>query len=760
MGVQATSTCALGGLLPRVVGTWTSSTEAWDTGRVAIDTPSGEEVTSLRALRVLCARSLVAVALLFTSPVNAEPGSSWIALGDEGADGWVVSDVLEHPEFVRIEFRRAGERTSVEVTATAEPSGQALVQPGPGSQPPAVLVSWVRTRWESRPVEVEVAPVTPNWEPGGTVERAPPPLHRIFGILGLICLLTLFHSRKRLTRPTWREVAISVFAFAATLAAFSVFAGELALFRDPIRDIGLARDCNAGLCGSGARAGFASLSQGTLWPRLVGALIAVGVPLESFPLSVNVLHAITVACIAFVVVRETGSPLVSGLLSAAAVALLFRCDAAGYFWNPTLVPIASVAAAVALRGALRSGRWPDYAFAGVALWIVAEAHVIGFVLVPVLLVVAVARAENPIRSALAVLLIPSVLFALVSPNAAQINADAAGGLGVLVPVAAIAVGLAARRFGPGMADKRTLLGVGLIFVVAVVASAVLFGEPRWRYLGPGLGFVLFGIADAGRVGIAKGAVVAAFSLAVSIPLIGASSGPSLSTAHADLLRTLGVRASYSELLWTLHSDVELGVPMAVDATFPLRDEGADHGAVSVVWLEIRPEGEGWEWFGSGDGGFALRGYAPWVVRPGVRACESTGECQRYLPDERSVASRYTHRSPRLSPPNVRPLNPSRFVFPIEVPEPHLGQTRELLLLPTRGDCHVEILDVTGLAYRGTLPATRVTLEAVERSGELVVAVHGECGETYQGTAPTWIEAPTIPPQIETAFAPARRPPER
>lgn len=673
--------------------------------------------------------------LLLVGPASEASAAGWLEEGVSSPDGWVATEFLEHAEFIRITFESGGNSTSVEVTV--RDGTDAVIQPGPGASPPPALIQWVTEAWESRPEAEEGAPAGLLT----TTPRSP-----VWIALIAIALLTVVRSRPPNEWPKQRSLVVggtvAVFAF----GYLSVFLPDVPLIGDTCRDLQLARDCLLGLCGAGARAGFGELQQGTLWLRFLGTLLTLGVSVASIPAVINALHALT-AGVAALLFAERGGWLAGLGAGLGTIVCLFHSEALGYLWNPTVIPFASLVAAVATLKAFRSRDWRDFVLVGVTVWLVAEAHVIGWVLLPAAAALAGAQAKRAIPSGAGLIASAVLCHLAVSPDAASTNLAIAGAELVGLTVVAFAAGFAMRRFEL-VTEDRAMLAVGVGFALAIPAALILFGEIRLRYAAPGFGFLLFGLRayvapKAAR--LLPAVALVAFGLAPP----SNSDSPLIMASETEVLQQLASCGEYDECVWSLHASPRFPFVRMLDAT-GVGSEYSPAPALTFVPLVSAIEGPDWSWVPAASGGFAVRGYEPWVHRRDADACSMAGECVRLRPSP--LPGMHYMRTGAVMPLRNGYGTPSRFEFPIRVPAHEMGESREIVLwAPLDESCRVEIIEVKGLEYQGTLPSHAVSLTASSSSGELVVEIGEACAHDYVMTPPTWVEAPRVPAAVRESI---------
>ena len=155
----------------------TISRATWKTSIRVASSAIPDKIPAMRWMGLL-------LVLLASAPAAADP---W-AVGDEIHD-WVVEEVVNHPEYVRLVFSQGSETTSVEITRNQEGPGpwateSARIQAAPGHSPPVPLLRAVL----EATLAIEEAGVAPLPDPFPPPPQRPPwPWGRSFLVLaGLV----------------------------------------------------------------------------------------------------------------------------------------------------------------------------------------------------------------------------------------------------------------------------------------------------------------------------------------------------------------------------------------------------------------------------------------------------------------------------------------------------------------------------------------------------------------------------------------------
>jgi hypothetical protein len=450
--------------------------------------------------------------------------------------------------------------------------------------------------------------------------------------------------------------------------------------------------------------------------------------------------------VAAVAYRRGGAAAGAGI-GLLATGCLFYFAAAGRLWNPTLVPSVSLLAAGLLLAALRSKNWRDFLFVGAASWLLGEAHIVGFALVPAALATAIARSDRPTVAALAAVLGGLVPYWLLSPGAAAGNLEVIGATPIVaVFIAAIGAGLVLRtRSLQKLSPTHFLALIAGAFALLAPAAWLIFDELQPRYTGPGVWFALLAgaLSISGRWPSGVAAVLAILLIKMTQP----TSSHGLTTGDSEVVEELAEYGAYADLLWSLHAATDYRVAVAVGVLEPDANVENSAAGVTALWVNEAPGAE-WRWIPAAEGGFAIRAYVPWVLREGYDACRYTGECETYEPTPAANHLRVSWRTGRLN--SGESVDGQRFRFPISVPTEQLDQSREIVLIQPSGDlCQLRISEVLGLPYE-RLDSDAVRIDGIAASGTLEIEASGECEGRFEGVPPTWVEAPELTTQIRTA----------
>ena len=706
----------------------------------------------------------------FSSDEAYSQAPSAFEVGVEVDGDWIIEEVIRHPEFVRIKFQRGDGDTSIEMTSgvvAGSEDREFVVQPGPNSSLVPELATWVGDNWTASdfaPEEDSSAGSTehqtgsrPSWESTRRAEYS----------LGILLLLAVWKYRAAIRRVPTAEFGVFLATLLGCLAIFAFATPDPFLFGDPIRDLHIARSCNIGVCPRGASTSIPGIAQGTLWPRLVGGLLGVGVPVSKLPVCVNALNALAVGVAAVLVWREKRGVLVVVAVVALGIWAAISLDAVGMFWNPSLVPLASMVAACALVRAIRTGETSDWVAVGITAWIVGEAHIIGILLVPISVAIACWRSRTPYLAAPAVAVPAIVALVLVSPSTARSLVEVHEFAPLMVTLAFVGaggVGLFARRRKFIGKEVWIYASVAALFgLAAIVRLSSLGTDPR--YAAPGFGYAIAAISQlvfsrrAQRLSFFAGGVALLACLIDQAATTTASTARLLRFDDVEVVRVLGEFGDPTTLAWTLHSRPDTFLPLTLSLLDPFsasagepREEGAaDHPeAVTALFMEAAPEpGAGWRWTPfEGAGGLAVRSYDPWVQRTAFVVSAQDGLEHRF--EIETAPERRPRSRPEYIAMSLQSLDRPiwTFEFPIEAGPGSVGESRMIALVEDR-DCRREIVEVRNVEFVGELPSTEIEILGQLEPGSLLVRLPEGCSPFIP---PMWVEIAELTPALRQAIS--------
>ncbi|PRQ07250.1 glycosyltransferase family 39 protein [Enhygromyxa salina] len=489
---------------------------------------------------------------------------------------WRGQIVEHHAQFVRYSFAEPGQPAQpgmvVELTRRRPEHGtefgtEALaVQAAPGGQVTPELLqavtAWLRAdgpgpeQLFAAPAQAQPAAASPALEAPARVRSLGWGLIAAWLVAALGSLVPgVRGAAHQVASPgtnRWpATVGVLLLVTVAVVGLRLTFAAPSPLDDDALNDIGMGLACAAGdPCLHGATASFGGFEHGTLFPRLLGLLLSLGLTITSVQTVLIVLSAVAVA-----VTFEAGRRLLgardgalAGALAAVGLLGLQLTELAStgdILWNPAAMALPAALTQVALlRGAV-TGRSGWLLLAGLFAGVAYEVHLSGLALWPGLVIVAAATkpaqpaaADSRLRELAARLVwLPALAGAagvtmVVSPASAKANALAvAEHVGWIACAGALAASVAVGsllRWRQGQDPIALALGLPIVILAGTLAAAAGFVEALpLRYLAPAfpavaLGAGWLGAAALARISAARVRVVAAgltvgLVLAVTLP---------------------------------------------------------------------------------------------------------------------------------------------------------------------------------------------------------------------------------------------------
>ncbi len=522
----------------------------------------------------------------------------------------------------------------------------------------------------------------------------------------------------------------------------------------------MAARCLAGLpCGRGPSSSLGHFLQGALWTRFLAAARGLGLGVSQTQAAVLALLAVSGSTI-LSLARRRFSAATSALCAAAWIVLALIVTGEPQLWNPSLAPLPLALFTGAFAALLENGGVLLCVLAAALLALSIECHLVLVELIPVLLAGIVGCARHPFGAALVALSALAGVLLIDSPETWTTNVVLVAQAGEWLPVLGVLLGASMA----GYAFRRRLLTARpstrlVVFLVvatsvgvlgAAASSLSMWSGGHWqvRYLTPALpGLAVasaivtilavksfserIGTTEA-RAGVLLGAVAAA-AAGLVLHVAGGSATWSMKDAQmvaGPLYAALGsppAIRSRVETRWPpLVSAIALFAPGRGTSESPTRvRDGADLVLLRASKGHPLPEGP---WIATVDLGnwFALVGVvSPFLDRHDIRACFSREDARG---SERCVLS--------SGVVEVEPGYPEvagvRDAFPPEILEPSAGlhETFAIRIAPVAGPVHiVELLtdtvgwaieSVDGVAYRGRVPGSRVSVEGSLGYGRVVV----------------------------------------
>lgn len=435
--------------------------------------------------------------------------------GDVVWDGWKVTRVHRHAEFLRYRLVRRAENTVVEVTykRTAKQSWSTQyfrVQPAPGFRPNYPLLRAMRrhlSTWEHKSDHRRLVAKRGfvrggGYDWGGILTWAQaaklalgllllcgllllPPVKRALRVLFVkwTQFATLLNPRADRFGPSWvgrrtfGDVAAAFAVFAATTTTLLLSSSPPPLYADTCVDLGLARDCvdGAGCYYRGGNSSFMGLYHGALWSHFLAGCRWLSWGPNTIHVAATTLHGIAFGSFTWILlglVRRSTALLAATLLLVSAIAMVEY----PVLWNPTIAPITSVLFFGSLVAMLRSGRLVHAVLLGICLALVADAHLIHFLYVPVALLAMGLVCRRPWLAVLLGCSACAGLLWVVSREAMLSNLVLLSAEGYLIPLA----WAAAVSFLLGLAWREaydTLEAPVLQFLFLAFASLLLMLVP-------------------------------------------------------------------------------------------------------------------------------------------------------------------------------------------------------------------------------------------------------------------------------------------
>ncbi len=733
------------------------------------------DITLLPVVFALC---VAATSVAWTASATAQGGETTaerdvdasppaLEVGEE-VGAWTVVERVVRPEFQRYVLEdSSGARTGVEITvgAIALGSGDGLfVQAAPGHRPPAELLDAVQGHLDGT---VAVAPRSRAGRSRAGADRLRPFATVVFVALLLWVAVRVFGN----ARARWwdgrgglrRTLEVSL-AGAGAFAVVAWCVPESPLFHDPVTDLELARDCQHGyVCALGARTSLGAVRQGALWSRLLGWALGAGVPFAGMRHVLLALHSAGFAVIWSACRRETGSRSVALAIAMLWLAVLAPLIPLHFLWNPGLVPLGGALFAIAARRAAATGDTRDHLAAGLALMLLAEAHIIGLLVALVWCGAVGATARHPGRALAAVVGVIAAGHLAVSSGTVAENAAAVGDSGA----AWWAIGLGVGLFAAGLAARRRqwdpVAVVGLtaaMFLFLVLAGAVVgLRALEVRYLTPVVGLLALFVAAFARVSDARPGhllpglswlVLACVFLGVLAPMRHARDYRRTLSDIEPLGAALSTLVPAGSIGWAIH-----GTHARLDARIaglmiPAGAAGGSARAVAIIDGIGQPPDTAGRWSTvdlHGEHFAFVRAYEPWVDRSPMVACAGADATEDCAAAERAdsssmpvAASAYFAERVGSAAGRVQMYEGAYGTYRYVVRPGPAGDTREVRLLTTdMGACRATITAVTGVAYSGGLPAEQVTLQGGGGPGTLEITVDRLPCAVLADFGPSWVE---------------------
>ncbi len=346
-------------------------------------------------------------------------------------------------------------------------------------------------------------------------------LWSILAALALLLATAAAYRAMRVATPTSTARRDTAMLAATGLALFVIARLRVSsppAHLDTARDFLLAIDCHVSGCTTGPSAAPNGLQQGTLWPRILGALVRAGLDpygVQTVLLASYVLGAIALAWTWRRTVSERGALVVA--TSFFAGSLLFA--EIPVLWGPSLAPL-PLAIGTAILVALVGGASAWFApLAGISLAIATESHLVCAPLVVIAPAILLATSRS-ITAPVSMLASSLAAFALASRGTWLNNAHVVPWWLAIVAMGALfALALAARRRLRG-ATLDTRMRAAL-FAWSAVALVLAGGAAAIAPPGP---FIRAALPALAPVALLAGAACAMATLPAVRVAVGALSG--------------------------------------------------------------------------------------------------------------------------------------------------------------------------------------------------------------------------------------------
>ncbi len=394
-------------------------------------------------------------------------------VGQRVENNWIVSGVVTHPEFMRLNFTRGDEKTTIEIVRNTSGAGEWTsehyrVQPAPDANPSELLLKSVLGSIESyesthapTPFVNEPEKIDPASEWLG-FSWVSPELRMwlwvgfvLFLSASIVQVIAFFIRRNRKFRTVWNRISVVLtlgvgLAFALLNSVVSAlkptdFSGELSrkltvsdivkalaivgaaafIFwlwdarvtqgLDIIRDLLLARDCLDGpRCHSiGAQSSFLFLVQGAVWTYCLVAFLWLGFSIDQLFGLILALHALSFGALYLFVNRVLGKGF--GFV-AVLIYLLLTVVAVSYPWlfNDSILALPMVVLFVLFAQILVSARLWQVLMASILLAICIDTHLVFILLIPALIVITASSGQASIRNSVIALVVMFITMGVVS----------------------------------------------------------------------------------------------------------------------------------------------------------------------------------------------------------------------------------------------------------------------------------------------------------------------------------------------------------
>lgn len=421
------------------------------------------------------------------------------AVPDKGAvvlERWRVVRVETHPEYRRFFLEGPDGTAAVEVTARRGRSGMFqtpsfLIQPAPGQPPHMPLLEEFTRIFEALDTGGGASGGSALTVDDRSAEVATRTAARVLWVV-LVLAALLWRRRGAPRGPPVRSraqlLAAGALVAGASFCYLAWSGGAPVLHLDSVRDVLMGRECLAGgACLAGPPTSVDGVLQGTLWPRILGALDGAGVGIAGIHAVVLALDALSVCGVFLAGARWLPEPRVAAPLAACAYLVLLAegTDHHLILWHPSLGPAAATALTLALLGVAARGTWRRALVAGIALAVLVESHVASVAMLPALVVVVSARAERLGAALMAALVGCGATLLALSPGSVMRSAES-------VATSAWAVGalsLAATVVGSRLLFRERPPGAALVVGAILAAQAVFwavgaasgYDVAPWRY---------------------------------------------------------------------------------------------------------------------------------------------------------------------------------------------------------------------------------------------------------------------------------------